>query len=124
VSKKKESREKRALRARKRIKDIGGYRLSVFRSLIHTYAQVIAVSGGDVVASAFSGEKSIQDLVASGELGDKVSKSGFAGMVGKVVAERALSKGVSSVSFDRSGYKYHGRVKALADGARAAGLSF
>ncbi len=126
MSNKKLSRAKRSLRGRGKISVIGGFRLSVFRSLQHTYAQVIKVNGGDIVASAYSGDKDIFHAGAANsslpsEVGDKTI---LAGLVGKLIAQRALSKGVVKVSFDRSGYKYHGRVKALADGAREVGLSF
>ena len=91
-------------------------RLAVFRSLKHIYAQVIDDRAGQTVAAASSGEKSAK--VASG------GNVAGAKEIGKLIAERAKSKGVSKVVFDRGGYLYHGRVKALADAAREAGLEF
>ncbi|RLS66339.1 MAG: 50S ribosomal protein L18 [Planctomycetota bacterium] len=90
-------------------------RLSVFRSLNHVYAQVIDDLTGTTLASASTRDKGFPDA------GAKMSE---ATAVGKLVAERAMAKGVSKVAFDRNGYLFHGRVKALAEGARAAGLSF
>ena len=93
-------------------------RLNVFRSLNHIYAQVIDDSKGMTLASASSLETG-----AAQELQGK-SKVEKVGAVGKIVAERALQAGITQVVFDRGGYKYHGRVKALADGSREAGLKF
>jgi large subunit ribosomal protein L18 len=93
-------------------------RLNVFRSLNHIYAQVIDDSKGMTLVSASSLEAG-----AATELQGK-SKSENAMAVGKLVAERALQAGITQVVFDRGGYKYHGRVKALADGSREAGLKF
>jgi large subunit ribosomal protein L18 len=107
------SRVRRGLRR----KSSGRPRLSVFRSNKHIYAQVIDDVVGVTVAAASSLDK---DLKASGKGGDKEA----AGAVGKLVAERAVAKGVSEVVFDRGPYLYHGRVKALADAAREGGLSF
>ena len=91
-------------------------RLAVFRSLKHIYAQVIDDRGGNTVVSASSNEK--KSSVKSG------GNVAGAKQVGKLVAERAKAKGISKVVFDRGGYLYHGRVKALADAAREAGLEF
>ena len=93
-------------------------RLSVYRSLNHVYAQVIDDSQGRTVASASSLESAVRTNVGEG------SKVDVAGLVGDLVSERAREKGVSEVVFDRGGYKYHGRVKALADAARKGGLVF
>jgi large subunit ribosomal protein L18 len=93
----------------------GRVRLSVFRSSRHIYAQIIDDLNGKTLASASSREK------VTAEGAGKVSLSAA---VGKLLAERAKAQGVSQVCFDRGGYLYHGRVKALADGARAAGLEF
>lgn len=93
-------------------------RLSVFRSLSHIYAQVIDDSAGNTITSASTLEAEIK-----GQLEGK-KKSEEAKIVGQVVAQRAISKGVKEVVFDRGGFKYHGRVKALAEGAREAGLIF
>lgn len=93
-------------------------RLCVFRSLNHIYAQVIDDLKGHTLAAA-----STLDSEIKGEIVGKV-KAGNAGLVGSLVAERALSQGINQVVFDRGGYKYHGRVKALAEAARQAGLKF
>lgn len=115
---KKPARIRRATRARCKLKELGATRLVVHRTPRHIYAQVIAPNGSEVVVSASTLEK-----VISAQLeytGNKVA----AVVVGKVLAERALEKRVSKVSFDRSGFQYHGRVQALADAAREAGLQF
>ena len=93
-------------------------RLAVFRSAKHIYAQVIDDDKGHTVAAASSLEKDIR-----GER-DGMPKTGVSSLVGAVVAARAKEKGVSSVVFDRGGYKYHGRVRALAEAARKTGLAF
>jgi len=93
-------------------------RLCVFRSLTHIYAQVIDDSLGHTLISA-----STLDPEVKGEAAGK-AKTGDAELVGLLVARRALSKGINQVVFDRGGYKYHGRVKALAEAARQAGLKF
>ena len=93
-------------------------RLSVFRSLHHVYAQVIDDATGQTLVAASTREKSVADGLASR------SGAAAAQRVGTVVAERAKEKGISRVVFDRGGYKYHGRIKALADAARSAGLEF
>jgi len=93
-------------------------RLCVFRSLNHIYAQIIDDSQGRTLASA-----STLDPEARGETNGK-NKAGKAELVGAMVAKRALSQGVNQVAFDRGGYKYHGRVKALAEAARQGGLKF
>ena len=93
-------------------------RLSVFRSNRYFYAQVIDDSAGRTLASASSVDKELRDRVKG------LKKSEQAKLVGQAVAERARSKGVQAVVFDRGGYKYIGRVKALADGARESGLKF
>ena len=94
-------------------------RLSVFRSLKHIYAQVIDDTNGRTIAAASSQEA----LKSSADASDG-SKTDISGAVGKALAERALAAGVSRVVFDRGGCKYHGRVKALADGSREGGLQF
>ena len=93
-------------------------RLCIFRSLNHIYAQIIDDSGGHTLTSASTLAPEIK-----GEAGDKV-KTAEAELVGSLIARRALSKGINQVVFDRGGYKYHGRVKALAEAARQAGLKF
>ena len=113
---KKVSRQRRAKRARMRIREQGVTRLCVNRTPRHIYAQIITADGDSVVASASTLEKDLR----SGSTGNIDAAS----VVGKLVAERAVAAGVTSVAFDRNGFKYHGRVKALADAAREAGLEF
>lgn len=115
---KKESRIRRATRNRAKMKELGATRLVINRTPRHIYAQVISAEGGKVLASASSLEK---DIKASGKATGNVET---AKMIGALVAERAVKAGVSNVAFDRSGFKYHGRVKALADAARENGLQF
>jgi large subunit ribosomal protein L18 len=91
-------------------------RLAVFRSLNHIYAQVIDDASGRTLAAASTVEKDLRDL--------KQSKTEEAGVVGRLLAERAKSAGVERVVFDRAGYRYHGRIKSLAEAARQAGLDF
>ncbi|MEM7468080.1 MAG: 50S ribosomal protein L18 [Pseudomonadota bacterium] len=115
---KKASRLRRARKTRSRIKTLEATRLCVFRSPRHIYAQVISNSGGEVLASASTTEKDVKgELKYSGNVQ-------AASAVGKLIAERALAAGVDSVAFDRGGFKYHGRIKALADAARENGLKF
>ncbi len=94
-------------------------RLNVFRSLEHIYAQIIDDSAGHTLVSASTLDKEVRGLVDGA-----AKKSDEAKVVGRVLAERALARGVNQVVFDRGGYQYHGRVKALADAAREAGLTF
>ncbi len=115
---KKDSRIRRARRARAKIKEIGVHRLSVYRTPRHIYAQLIAPNGAEVVASASTLEKDVKSSVKV--TGNKDA----AALVGKTIAEKAKTAGIEKVAFDRSGFKYHGRVKALADAAREAGLQF
>ena len=91
-------------------------RLAVFRSLSHIYAQVIDDASGKTLAAASTAEKEFK--------GSKSTKSEAAAAVGRLIAERARSAGVEHVVFDRAGFRYHGRIKSLADAARAAGLDF
>lgn len=114
MSDKKVSRQRRARRVRMKIRESGATRLCVNRTPRHIYAQVIGPDGNRIVASASTLEKALH----SGSTGNIEA----AALVGRIVAERAVAAGVKSVAFDRSGYKYHGRVKALADAAREAGL--
>ncbi|SDB50759.1 LSU ribosomal protein L18P [Pseudidiomarina indica] len=115
---KKSARLRRATRARKKMQELGANRLVVHRTPRHIYAQLIAPNGSEVLASASTVEKSLRDqLKTTGNI--EAAK-----MVGKLIAERAIEKGVSNVAFDRSGFRYHGRVAALADAAREAGLQF
>jgi len=116
MSDKKTARLRRARRSRVKMRELGVNRLSVNRTPRHIYAQVISSSGDQVLASASTLDSSLR----SGSTGNVDA----AKAVGSLIAERAKAAGVSEVSFDRSGYKYHGRVKALADAAREAGLEF
>ena len=93
-------------------------RLAIFRSLNHIYAQVIDDNIGTTLVAASSLDADIKDAIK------EETKSGGAARVGALLASRAIAKGISQVSFDRGGFKYHGRVKALADGAREGGLKF
>ena len=113
---KKQSRLRRARRARAKISELGVTRLCVNRTPRHIYAQVIAADGSKVLASASTLDKELRE----GKTGNKEAATA----VGKLVAERAKAAGVTQVAFDRSGFKYHGRVQALADAAREAGLEF
>lgn len=115
---KKQARVRRATKSRTKMKELGAIRLVVNRTPRHIYAQVISTDGGKVLATASSIEK---DLKAKGKTTGNVEA---AKAVGALVAERATKAGVSNVAFDRSGFKYHGRVKALADAARENGLQF
>ena len=112
------ARRKQRVRLALRRSGGGRPRLSVFRSSKHIYAQVIDDLKGETLASASSLEKTMRD---SGKTGANIDA---AKAVGKLLAERAVKNGVKEVVFDRSGYLYHGRVKALADAARESGLSF
>jgi large subunit ribosomal protein L18 len=115
---KKAARLRRATRARKKISELAVNRLTVHRTPRHMYAQVIAPCGSVVLAAASTVEKDLaKDLNATGN-------AAAAAAVGKAIAERAIKAGVTAVAFDRSGFNYHGRVKALADAAREAGLQF
>jgi large subunit ribosomal protein L18 len=116
---KKRARLRRAARARAKIRELGAYRLCVHRTPQHIYAQVIAPSGDLVVASASTLDKELRETIP----GHKGNASAAAA-VGKAIAQRALTAGVDQVAFDRSGFRYHGRMKALADAARESGLKF
>ena len=113
---KKVSRQRRAKRSRMKIREQGVTRLCINRTPRHIYAQIIAAEGDKVLATASTLEKDLRE----GSTGNIDAASA----VGKLVAERAVAAGVTAVAFDRSGFKYHGRVKALADAAREAGLEF
>ena len=116
MSKKNISRLRRARKTRSKIGLRALHRLTVFRSSKHIYAQVMLNNGSEVVTTASSNESAIKGK-HNGNI-DTASK------VGKLIAERAIEKGIKEVAFDRAGYKFHGRVKALAEAAREAGLSF
>jgi large subunit ribosomal protein L18 len=115
---KKTSRLRRATRARFKIRELAAHRLVVHRTPRHIYAQLIAPNGSEVLAAASTVEADVRKgLKSTGNIEAATT-------IGKMIAERALEKGVKEVAFDRSGFQYHGRVKALADAAREAGLQF
>lgn len=115
---KKESRQRRARKTRARIAEKKTVRLAIHRTNLHIYAQVISACGSKVLASASSLEVDVRKDLPNG--GNKAA----AALVGQRIAEKAKSAGVSQVAFDRSGNRYHGRVKALAEAAREHGLQF
>ena len=112
------SRLRRARRARAKITELRRHRLTVHRTPRHIYAQVIVPDTGNVLATASTVQSEIRSSVKNG------GNVAAASAVGKAIAEKALAAGVTSVAFDRSGFKYHGRLKALADAAREGGLEF
>ena len=116
MSAKKVSRIRRSRRARFKMREISATRLCVNRSSQHIYAQIISPDGDKVLASASTLDKDLRS--------GATSNMEAAASVGKLIAERAKAAGVTEVAFDRSGFKYHGRVKALADAAREGGLQF
>ena len=116
MSEKKQARLRRAKRSRVKMRTLGADRLSVNRTPRHIYAQIISSAGDRVIASASTLDPSLRN----GNTGNVEA----AKAVGALIAERAKSAGISEVAFDRSGYKFHGRVKALADAAREGGLQF
>lgn len=118
MHKKDVSRIRRSGRTRARIRRQGAYRLSVHRTPQHIYAQIIAPDGAKTLVSAASVEKALREGL------EHTGNVEAARKVGSALAERAKSAGVTQVAFDRAGFKYHGRVKALADAAREGGLEF
>jgi len=119
---KKQSRLRRAVATRRKITELRVHRLSVFRSHQHIYANIISPEGDRVLASASTLEPEVRKALS--EQDTRANHVAAAGLVGKRVAEKAKAAGVETVAFDRSGFRYHGRVKALADAAREAGLKF
>jgi len=115
---KKVSRMRRAAKTRATIARLKAVRMTIHRTNTHIYAQIIDATGSKVLAAASTAEKEVRGAVKSG------SNKEAAAVVGKRIAERAKAAGVTSVAFDRSGFAYHGRVKALAEAAREAGLTF
>ncbi len=115
---KKTARLRRAKKTRAHIRRLDVPRLTVHRSGRHIYAQVIAAQGGSVIAAASTLQKDLRRDLSS------TSNKEAAKAVGKAVAEKAVAAGISDVAFDRSGYRYHGRVAELADAAREGGLKF
>jgi large subunit ribosomal protein L18 len=115
---KKAARQRRAKQTRAKIAEMRAVRLTIHRSNSHIYAQVIDTTGGRILAAASTLDPDLRGSVANG------GNVKAATLVGKRIAEKAREKGIESVAFDRAGFKYHGRVKALADAAREAGLKF
>ncbi len=115
---KRTSRLRRAKRTRAKISNLGRARLTVYRTSQHIYAQLIDGSGSNVLAAASTLSKDLRSDIKYGGNVDAATQ------VGKAIAERAVAVGVTEVAFDRAGFKYHGRVKALADAARENGLKF
>ncbi|HUT42082.1 MAG TPA: 50S ribosomal protein L18 [Gammaproteobacteria bacterium] len=115
---KKQTRLRRARRTRSHIKKLGANRLCIHRTPRHIYAQVISPEGDRVMVSASTLDKDVRkDISKTGDTSAAIA-------VGKMIAARAKGAGITHVAFDRSGFKYHGRVKALADAAREGGLEF
>lgn len=115
---KKESRIRRARKTRAKIRELGSYRLSIHRTPRHIYAQVFSPNGAEVLACASTVEPEIRKEAGS------TGNTDAAKIVGRFIAERAKIAGITRVAFDRSGFRYHGRVQALADAARENGLEF
>ena len=118
MSEKNLARLRRARQTRLKIAEVGAVRLSVYRTNSHIYAQITSPAGDKVLATASSLDKDLRGELKHG--GNKKA----AEAVGKRIAAKAKDKGIEAVAFDRGGYRYHGRVKALADGAREGGLKF
>ncbi len=116
---KKQARLRRARQTRLKIRELRVGRLTVFRTNAHIYANIIDAAGDKVLVSASTAESEVRS-----QLGGKGGDVAAATAVGRRVAEKALKAGIDSVAFDRAGYRYHGRVKALAEAAREAGLKF
>jgi large subunit ribosomal protein L18 len=115
---KKISRMRRALRTRSKIKNLGVIRLSVHRTPCHIYAQLIAPSSDRILVSASTLDKEVKEKIKTG------GNIEAAKMVGSLIAKRAREAGIEKIAFDRSGFRYHGRVKALAEAARESGIKF
>jgi large subunit ribosomal protein L18 len=115
---KNEARQRRARKTRAKIADQKAVRLAIHRTNLHIYAQVISACGGKILASASTVEADLRKELSNG------GNAAAAAAVGKRIAEKAKQAGVTAVAFDRSGHKYHGRIKALADAAREHGLKF
>lgn len=113
---KKQSRIRRARRSRLKMRELGATRLCVTRTPRHIYAQVISADGAQILAAASTVEKDLREAT-----GGNIAA---AEKVGALIAQRATEAGVTEVAFDRAGYQFHGRVKALADAAREGGLKF
>lgn len=118
MSQKKAARSRRASKTRNRIRRQGALRLCVFKSPRHFYAQIIDQDQDRVVVSASTTEREMKEKLATG------GNIEAAGVLGQRLAQKAILAGVTEVAFDRSGFKYHGRIKAMADAAREGGLKF
>jgi len=115
---KKANRLRRAKKTRAKISELGAHRLTIHRTPRHIYAQVVSPDGSKVIAAASTVQKAV---IGEAKYTGNIEA---AALVGKTIAEKSKSAGVTSVAFDRSGFRYHGRVKALADAAREGGLEF
>ena len=115
---KKPARLRRAKSTRAHIRELGVPRLSVLRTGQHLYAQVFTADGSKVLAAASTVQADVKEGLKNGKNADAAAR------VGRIIAEKAKAAGVEKVAFDRSGYRYHGRIKALADAAREGGLQF
>jgi large subunit ribosomal protein L18 len=118
MSQKNLSRLRRARQTRLKIREVGAVRLTVHRTNTHIYAQLTSAAGDKVLATASTVEKEVRATLKSG--GNRKA----AELIGQRIAAKAKEKGIDKVAFDRAGYRYHGRIKALADAARAGGLKF
>jgi len=118
MSQKKQARLRRARQTRLKIREVGAVRLTVHRTNAHIYAQLTSASGDKVLATASSVEKEVRAQLKHG------ANRKAAELIGQRIAAKAKEKGIEKVAFDRAGYRYHGRIKALADAARAGGLKF
>ncbi|RAU17338.1 50S ribosomal protein L18 [Nitrincola tibetensis] len=116
MNEKNQARIRRARRSRLKMRELGAVRLCVNRTPRHIYAQIISEDGSKIIAAASTIEKDLR-VGATGNIA-------AARKIGELIADRAKAAGVTKVAFDRSGYKYHGRVQALAEGAREGGLEF
>jgi large subunit ribosomal protein L18 len=118
MSEKNQARLRRARQTRLKIREVGAVRLTVHRTNAHIYAQLTSASGDKVLATASSVEKEVRAQLKHG------ANRKAAELIGQRIAAKAKEKGIEKVAFDRAGYRYHGRIKALADAARAGGLKF
>jgi large subunit ribosomal protein L18 len=118
MSAKNQARLRRARQTRLKIREVGAVRLTVHRTNAHIYAQLTSASGDKVLATASSVEKEARAQLKHG------ANRKAAELIGQRIAAKAKEKGIEKVAFDRAGYRYHGRIKALADAARAGGLKF
>ena len=118
MSAKNQSRLRRARQTRHKIREVGAVRLTVHRTNAHIYAQITSAAGDKVLATASSTEKEVRAQLKHG------ANRKAAELIGQRIAAKAKAKGIEKVAFDRAGYRYHGRIKALAEAARAGGLKF